>query len=233
MSSNIVVNRYIYLTKIINVPTYLLIRVFKHKKNQIYHHIDNEIIFCLNQPYCLNLLTHFILSIIVFMALILPFDCVYAEKNDANQPTIIDSERVSINESTQTKLFEGNVIINKGSLIIKADKIEATVDSEGYQMLKAYGRKDKPARFQQKRDNLDEIIEAQSIRLVLDGKADTITLFDQAIIRRIIKNQVQDEIRGATIKYFNQTNAYEINGGASSGHTNGRVRTIIGPRIKQ
>ncbi len=155
---------------------------------------------------------------------------VYAEKNDANKPTIIDSERVSINEATQTKIFEGNVIINKGSLLIKADRIEATVDENGYQMLKAQGRKEQPTRFQQKRDGLDEMIEAQSVRLVFDGKADTITLFDQAIIRRVSKNILQDEVRGATIKYFNQTNYYEVSGGNTSSQANGRVRTIIAPR---
>jgi lipopolysaccharide export system protein LptA len=177
----------------------------------------------LNKKYALRL-TVFIVYITHTVNL------VHAEKNDANKPTIIDSERVSINEATQTKIFEGNVIINKGTLLIKADRIEATVDANGYQMLKAQGRKEQPTRFQQKRDGLDEMIEAQSVRLLFDGKADTITLFDQAIIRRVSKNILQDEVRGATIKYFNQTNSYEVSGGSSSSQANGRVRTIIAPR---
>jgi lipopolysaccharide export system protein LptA len=170
------------------------------------------------------------IRLLVYAALISVFNTAYAEKADANKPTIIDSERVTINEATQTRVFEGNVIINKGTLIIKADRVEVTLDSEGYQMLKAQGRKEKPTRFQQKRDGLDEIVEAESVQLFFDGKADTITLSDQAIIRRIAKNSLQDEVRGAIIKYFNQTNSYEVNGGATSSQANGRVRTIIGPR---
>ncbi|MEN9912454.1 MAG: lipopolysaccharide transport periplasmic protein LptA [Pseudomonadota bacterium] len=181
----------------------------------------------LNKIYFLRYILRFIFFILCTTYII---NVVHAEKNDANKPTIIESERVTINESTQTKIFEGNVIINKGTLLIKADRIEASVDANGYQMLKAQGRKEQPTRFQQKRDGLDEIIEAQSVRLVFDGKADTITLFDQAIIRRVSKNILQDEVRGATIKYFNQTNSYEVNGGSSSSQANGRVRTIIAPR---
>ena len=181
----------------------------------------------LNKKYILRFIQQFILF---FICTIYTLNVAHAEKNDANKPTIIDSERVTINESTQTKIFEGNVIINKGTLLIKADRIEASVDANGYQMLKAQGRKEQPTRFQQKRDGLDEMIEAQSVRLLFDGKADTITLFDQAIIRRVSKNILQDEVRGATIKYFNQTNSYEVSGGSSSSQANGRVRTIIAPR---
>jgi lipopolysaccharide export system protein LptA len=154
----------------------------------------------------------------------------HAEKNDAYKPAIIDSERATINEATQTRVFEGNVIISKGTLLIKADRIEATIDPQGYQMLKATGSTAKHVKFQQKRDGLDEIIEAESVSLLFDGKADTVTLADQATIRRVAKGVLQDEIRGAQIKYSNQTEFYEVLGGASSSQSNGRVRTIIAPR---
>jgi lipopolysaccharide export system protein LptA len=155
---------------------------------------------------------------------------VKAEKNDANKPAIIDSEKASVNEATQTRIFEGNVIISKGTLLIKADRIEASIDAQGYQVLKAMGSTDKHVRFQQKREGLDEIVEAESISLLFDGKADTVTLSDQAIIRRVAKGVLQDEVRGAQIKYANQTEFYEVIGGATSSQANGRVRTILAPR---
>ncbi len=155
---------------------------------------------------------------------------VQAEKNDANKPAIIDSERATVNEATQTRIFEGNVIISKGTLLIKADRIEATLDAQGYQVLKATGSAAKHVRFQQKREGVNETVEAESVNLLFDGQADTVTLSDQAIIRRIAKGVLQDEIRGAVIKYSNQTEFYEVFGGATSSQANGRVRTILAPR---
>jgi lipopolysaccharide export system protein LptA len=38
-------------------------------------------------------------------------------------------------------------------------------------------------------------------------------------------------VRGAVIKYFNQTEFYDVKGGPTSSETNGRVRTILAPRI--
>jgi lipopolysaccharide export system protein LptA len=154
----------------------------------------------------------------------------HADKADKNKPAIIDSERATINEQSQTRIFEGNVIISKGSLLIKAERIELNIDREGYQILRATGSNTKPASFRQKREGLDEAIEAESTTLIFDGKADSIVLNDQASIRRLAHGIVQDEVRGAQIKYLNQTEFYEVKGGPTSSLPNGRVRTILAPR---
>jgi lipopolysaccharide export system protein LptA len=131
---------------------------------------------------------------------------------------------------TQTRIFEGNVVIAKGTMLIKADRIELKVDAEGYQTMLGTGSASKPATFKQKREGLDETVESQSTTLFFDGKADTILLTDQAIVRRVAKGLPQDEVRGAVIKYFNQTELYEVKGGPTSSDAGGRVRTVLAPR---
>jgi lipopolysaccharide export system protein LptA len=164
-------------------------------------------------------------------ALTLSAGLAHAEKADKNKAAIIDSAKVSVNEQTQTRVFEGNVAIVKGTMAISAERVELKIDAEGYQTMLATGTMAKPATFKQKREGLDETVEAQSVTLVFDGKADTILLTDQAIVRRLAKGVPQDEVRGAVIKYFNQTEFYEVKGGPTSSDDSGRVRTTLAPRL--
>jgi lipopolysaccharide export system protein LptA len=171
-------------------------------------------------------LVHSILTLTLLGA----YGLAHAEKADKNKPAIIDSEKASVNELTQTRVFEGSVVIVKGTMVIKADRIELKVDPEGYQTMLGTGSAGKPATFKQKREGLDETVEAESTTLFFDGKADTVLLTDQAIVRRLAKGVQQDEVRGAVIKYFNQTEFYDVKGGPTSSGAGGRVRTVLAPR---
>lgn len=153
-----------------------------------------------------------------------------AEKADRDKPAEISADSASTNDITQTSVLLGNVIINKGTLQIKALRAEIKRDIEGYQMIVATGDAAKPVTYKQKRDGLEETIEAQALRLDFDGKADTVILTDQAIMRRMAKGVQQDEVRGAVIRYMNQTEFYDVKGGPSSSQEGGRVRMILAPR---
>lgn len=156
----------------------------------------------------------------------------WAEKADKDKPAVVDSDRLMHNELTQTQVFEGNVLLTRGTLVIKADRLESKLDQEGYQMVKAQGSAGKPTVFKQKREGLDETIEAEAMSLDFDGKSDTIVLADKAVLRRYAAGKLQDEVRGASIKFFNQTEYYEVKGGASSSFEGGRVRMVLAPRSK-
>ena len=155
----------------------------------------------------------------------------YAEKADKLKPSVIEADRVTHNELNQSQVFEGNVVLTKGTLQIKANRVETRTDAQGYQTANATGAAGKPASYTQKRDGLDEMVEAEAMSLSFDNKSDTITLTDQAIVRRIAKGVVQDESRGAKIKYNNQTEFYEVQSGATSSAPAGRVRMVLAPRI--
>ncbi len=155
-----------------------------------------------------------------------------AEKADKDKPAVVDADRLTHNELTQTQVFEGNVQLTRGTLVMKANRLESKLDPEGYQMVKAQGGAGKLTSFKQKREGLDETIEAEAMMLDFDGKADTIVLSDKAVLRRYAGGKLQDEVRGASIKFFNQTEFYEVKGGPSSSFEGGRVRMVLAPRLK-
>jgi lipopolysaccharide export system protein LptA len=175
-------------------------------------------------------LVHRWLSTLLLAALTLALGTSLAEKADKTKSTVIDSDKTAVNELTQTRVFDGNVTITKGTIVIKADRVEIKQDVEGYQTMVATGAAGKPATFKQKRDGLDETVEAEALRIDFDGKADTVLLTDQAVARRLAKGVQQDEMRSAVIKYFNQTGFYDVKGGPSSSFPGGQTRTVLAPR---
>ena len=81
-------------------------------------------------------------------------------------------------------MFEGNVTLTQGTLMLKADRIVVKQDAQGFNYGFAYG---KPAYFRQKREGYDEYIEGYSERLEYDGKKDKMQMFTNAEIRKGIR----------------------------------------------
>ena len=121
-------------------------------------------------------------------------------------------------------MFEGNVTVSQGTLLLKADKVVVRQDGGGFNYAFAYG---KPAYFKQKRDGYDEYVEGYGERLEYDGKADKMHVFINAEIRK-----GADEVKGDSIAYDAKTGFYQVLGGpsvATSVNPKGRVRATIQP----
>ncbi len=72
-----------------------------------------------------------------------------AEKADRDKPTQIEANRMSADETRRMNIFEGNVILTKGTIAVRADRIVVRQDAEGYQLTVATGS---PVRFKQRQD---------------------------------------------------------------------------------
>src|ERR1700752_2201655 len=82
-----------------------------------------------------------------------------AEKADRAKPLNVAADRQgTVDLLKQVIVFSGNVIITKGTIIIKADKVEVRETPDGYRSAVAIGSAGKPATFRQKRDGVDEYI---------------------------------------------------------------------------
>jgi lipopolysaccharide export system protein LptA len=153
---------------------------------------------------------------------------VWAERADRDKPVNLESDRVDLDDSKKEAVFEGNVTLTQGTLLIKADKIIVKQDADGFQYGIAYGS---PAHFRQKREGFDDFIEGFSERLEYDGKADKVQLFANARIQR-----GRDEVRGDYISYNAITEFFQVIGGgktaATPGNPQGRVRAVIQPKPK-
>ena len=75
-----------------------------------------------------------------------------AEKADAGKQAVIDYDTLDVNEVTQTTTLTGNVIVTKGTLVLKSEKAVIKESPEGDMYVTLTSSAGKPATFRQKRD---------------------------------------------------------------------------------
>jgi lipopolysaccharide export system protein LptA len=159
----------------------------------------------------------------------------WAEKADRTKPMNAEADSLRYDDVKQTSVFTGNVVITKGTMVIRADRVEVRQDNEGFQFGTATSSAGKRAFFRQKRDAGDEWIEGEAEIIVYDGKADNVTFSRNANMRRLRGATVADEAYGAQIVYDNSNDMFNVSGGAASGgagtgNPGGRVRAVLSPR---
>ncbi len=152
-----------------------------------------------------------------------------AEKADREKPVNLEADRVTIDDAKQTAIFEGNVVLTQGTLQIRGNRMEVRQDKEGFKNGITWGN---PASFRQKREGFDEYIEGWAERLEYDGRAQTMQMFNHALLTR-----GQDEVRGNFISYDGRTEFFQVIGGgaqaAAPDNPEGRVRAVIQPKPKE
>jgi len=154
----------------------------------------------------------------------------WAANADRNQPLNFAADSARVDEQKQVNILQGNVEITKGTIVIRADRVEVRQSPQGYQSAIATGWPDKRAYFRQKREGTDEYIEGEAERLEYDGRTDTVKLINRAVMRRFRGNTLADEVSGNTISYDNTTEVFQVVGGSNSAAPAGRVRGVLTPR---
>jgi lipopolysaccharide export system protein LptA len=175
-----------------------------------------------------------ILSPLLVAALLWPFGVVQAEKADRNKPMNIEADSLRYDDLKQVSVFTGRVVLTKGTIQMRGDRLEVHQDPDGYQFGVATGSADKLAFYRQKREALDEFIEGEGETITYDGKADTVTFTRRAQLRRLRGSTLADEITGGNIVYENLTDLFSVDGVAKNGPTGalgtGRVRVMLTPK---
>jgi lipopolysaccharide export system protein LptA len=160
----------------------------------------------------------------------------FAERADKTKAAVIIADRSSGDDLNQTQLFTGDVVLTKGTIILRADQLTTRQDPEGYNYGTAIATKPgKLAYFKQKREGVDEYIEGQAERIDYDEKSDTVKLCNHAVVKRLVAGRDADESRGDCIDYNSRTEVYhnESSAGATPGDSAGRrTTTILQPKIK-
>ncbi len=156
-----------------------------------------------------------------------------AEKADRFKPLNVEADLPGkIDLLNQFVVFNGNVVVTKGTMTIRAARIEVRETPEGYHTAVAIGTPSKLATFRQKRDGVDEYIEGEAERLEYDGKTDTVRFVNRASVRRLRGSTVADEITGNLVTYDGISEVFSVSGGAPATASNpgGRVRAVLTPR---
>jgi lipopolysaccharide export system protein LptA len=154
------------------------------------------------------------------------------ERADRLKPLQVEADQPGkIDLLNQFVVFNGNVVVTKGTMNIRAGRIEVRETPEGYHVAVALGSAGKPATFRQKRDGVDETIEGEAERLEYDGKANTIKFVTNASVRRLRGAEVADEIAGNLVSYDSVNEVFNVSGGAATpNNPTGRVRAVLTPR---
>ena len=155
---------------------------------------------------------------------------VFGEKADKDKPTQIEANRMSADDTRRMNIFEGNVVLTKGTIAVRADRIVVRQDAEGNQFTTATGR---PVRFKQKQDPKEGEreglwMDGEALRIEIDDHKQTIELFDNARV-----NRGCDEVAGNYIFVDQRSDFFSVSaakGTPKEGQQQGRVRATIQPK---
>jgi lipopolysaccharide export system protein LptA len=159
-----------------------------------------------------------------------------AETADRTKPMNIESDAMRYDDLKQTSVFTGNVLVTKGTIIIRGARIDVRQDAEGYQYGVVTAAPGKRAYYKQKRNAPDEWIEGESEVIEYDSRADNVKFIRNAVMRRLIGATPNDESSGALIVYDQSNDTYTVNGSTVppnagvNAPSGGRVRTILTPK---
>jgi lipopolysaccharide export system protein LptA len=156
-----------------------------------------------------------------------------AERADRDKPIHLEADHATVEDykrkgDFRTSVFTGKVILTQGTLVIRADKVIMKEDLYGYRHATAYGNL---VHFRQKRDGVDEYVEAWGKRVEYDDITDKIELFGKARLKR-----GADEVEGDYISYDIARDFFQVTGRPLQNNeeqSDRRVRAVIQPRTKQ
>ncbi len=146
----------------------------------------------------------------------------HAEKADRDKPVNLEADMVTLDDIKKLSVYQGNVILSQGTLMLRADHMQVTQNATGLDRISATGR---PVAFRQKVDGRDEFIEGYADRIEYDSVNSQLELIGQARLRR-----GTDELRGAQISYNANTEFYKVVGQPGAQTPSGRVRAVIRPK---
>ena len=164
------------------------------------------------------------------MLLLLPAFPALAEKADKDKPTNIEANRMSSDDTKRMSIFEGNVVLTKGTVVVRADRIVVYQDADGFQVATATG---KPVRFRQKGDPKDGKegvwTDGEALEVKIDDRNERTELFQRARVTRD-----QDVVNGEYIFLDQRTDFFSVSAAkdAAPSSPEGRVKAVIQPKSK-
>ncbi|HEX9398093.1 MAG TPA: lipopolysaccharide transport periplasmic protein LptA [Burkholderiales bacterium] len=152
-----------------------------------------------------------------------------AETSDREKPTQIEANRMSADDVRRLNIFEGNVVLTRGTISVRAERIVVRQDADGYQFATATGT---PVRLRQRQDPKPPQTEGvwmdgEALRIEIDDRNGKIEMFEQARVRR-----GGDEVAGSYIFVDQRSDFFTVksDGNADQPSGEGRVRAVLQPK---
>jgi lipopolysaccharide export system protein LptA len=166
-----------------------------------------------------------LLSLVIFNA--------NAEKADSLKQAQISARSVDADRVTQTNLLIGDVILTRGTLIMKSEKAVVKEADDGYMLVILTTTPGKLVTFRQKKDGGPDMwVESQAKRIEYEERTDMVKLFNKATIKNLEGTRLSNQIDGEFISYDSRKEV-AVARNDSSGESKagqGRVTMVLAPR---
>lgn len=161
----------------------------------------------------------------------------WAEKADRDQPLHIEADAMRHDEGKLLTVFTGQVVAQKGSMVLRAARLEVQQDKDGQQVAHLWAAPRERVFFRQKREGVDEFTEGEGEMAIYDSQADVLTLLRRAELRILRGTEVADQVNGQKIVFNNTTEVMTVDGSPKNNSNNStadvreqRVRAVLTPR---
>lgn len=132
-----------------------------------------------------------------------------ALSTDRDQPAEIEADDIEFDFQKGTRTYINNVLVVQGTLRLKADKVIANYKGSELDNATAWGSL---ARFKQRPDGKEHDVEGWAKQIIVNQKANTLTLIGKASLK-----QGPQTARGDTIVYNMANDTLSLKGGAKFG----------------
>lgn len=182
-----------------------------------------------------------LITCLLLTALAGVYGVAHAERADRDKPMNIESDALRHDELTQASVFTGNVVMTKGTIVLRGAQLDVRQDAQGYQHGVVTAEPGKRAYFRQKRDTPpgapEEVVEGEGEVIDYNGKTDDVKLIRRGQLRRYTGGKLSDDIMGSVITYNNITDVFTVDGekrsnlpSSAPAGSGGRVRAILAPK---
>jgi lipopolysaccharide export system protein LptA len=169
----------------------------------------------------------FALKVFLMTVIAMSMPNVQAEKADKDKPIALSSDKAQFDDVNQIYHLENNVLLIKGTLIIRGEKAHVKIDPEGYQLATIFAKPGGLASLRQRRDTgLDEYIDGQADWIQYDAKSETAILVGKAKMSQLSGTKLSDQVNGDRIHYDGQTEKYNA-------ISEKLVKSTLSPRRKE
>jgi lipopolysaccharide export system protein LptA len=169
-------------------------------------------------------------SAVICLAALLMLPAAHAERADRDKPANLEADRVTMDDIKKVSVFEGNVQLTQGTLVIRSDKLVVTQDAQGFQTGIATTGPGGLSHFRQKREAKEEYVDGEAERIEHDARGEKTQFFGRAHVKSGL-----DEVRGSYVAYDAKTENYLVTNtvGSTAPATDSRVRAVIQPKNRE
>lgn len=167
---------------------------------------------------------------LIALCLALGWPAAWAERADRDKPMQVEADRMQHDEQKQFSQFIGSVQATKGTMLMRAERMDVQQDAQGRQEARFWAAPGQRVFFRQKREGLNEFIEGEAEQIDYDSRADTMILLRRAEVRILREGKVADQILGQRIVYRNADEVMSVDGKLQETGGRQRVRVVMTPR---